>query len=71
MSVLRVIGTAVLGMLFLFFVAVDLLAFGVIGLNSALITVLTIGGLVLGGVVGALASRRARAGSPPLGSGGN
>lgn len=59
MHIGRIIATAVVGFLFMLFVALDLLVFGVIALNSALITVLPLIGLVLGGVLGALAGRRA------------
>lgn len=63
MHIGRIIATAVVGFLFLLFVALDLVVFGVIALNSALITVLPLVGLVLGGVLGALAGRRASGGS--------
>jgi hypothetical protein len=58
MHIGRIIATAVVGFLFLLFVALDLVVFGVIALNSALITVLPLVGLVVGGVLGALAGRR-------------
>lgn len=58
MKVGRVLGTAVLGLLLMLFVALDLLVFGVIPLNSALITGLPLAGWIVGGVLGGLASRR-------------
>lgn len=39
---------AIFGFLFFFFIALDLLFFGVIALNSALITILPLVGIVLG-----------------------
>jgi hypothetical protein len=61
MSAGRIIGTAVLGFLFLLFVAIDLVLFGVIALDSAAITILPVIGLVLGAGLGALASKRGHA----------
>lgn len=58
MHVGRIIGTAAVGFLLLFFVALDLVLFGVIPLNSVMITVLPIVGLVAGGVLGEFAGRR-------------
>ena len=40
MNVGRIIGTAVVGFLFLLFVALDLVLFGVLALNSVMVTVL-------------------------------
>jgi threonine/homoserine/homoserine lactone efflux protein len=54
----RTIGTAVVGFLFMLFVAVDLVLFGVVALDSAVITVLLAVGLVGGGVLGWLAAGR-------------
>jgi hypothetical protein len=67
MGVGRIIGVAVLGFLFMFFVALDLVFFGVVALDSAVVTVLPVLGLVVGGVLGALAGRRqagGQAGAP-------
>lgn len=63
----RIIGTAVLGFLFLLFVAIDLVLFGVIPLNSVVVTILPLIGLVAGGVLGGMASKRmaAPAAAPP------
>lgn len=58
MNVGRIIGTAVLGFLFLLFVAVDLVLFGVLPLNSVLVTVLPLLGLVAGGGLAAMAGKR-------------
>jgi len=58
MKVGRIIGAAVLGLLFLLFVALDLVLFGVLPLNSALVTILPLLGLIAGGLLGALAGKR-------------
>ncbi len=58
MHIGRIIATAVMGLLFLLFVAVDLVLFGLIPLNSAVVTVLPVLGLIGGGVLGALVARR-------------
>ncbi len=63
MHIGRIVGTAALGFLFLLFVALDLVLFGVIALNSALITLFPIVGIVAGGVLGAVAGRRTDAAS--------
>lgn len=55
MHVGRIIGTAALGFLFFMFVAFDLVLFGVVGLNSVIVTLLPLFGLLLGGALGALA----------------
>jgi uncharacterized membrane protein len=49
---------AVLGFLFTCFIALDLVLFGVIALDSAVVTVLPVVGLVVGAALGALAGRR-------------
>ncbi|MBI4935441.1 MAG: hypothetical protein HY828_16295 [Actinobacteria bacterium] len=54
----RTIGTAVVGFLFTLFLAIDLVLFGVVALDSAVITVLLAVGLVGGGVLGWLAAGR-------------
>jgi hypothetical protein len=54
----RTIAAAVLGFLFLLFVAADLVLFGVVPLNSVVVTILPAAGLVLGAVLGALAGNR-------------
>lgn len=59
MKVGRVIGVALLGFFFLLFVALDLFLFGIIPLDSVLLMVLPVIGLVLGGVLGAVSGKRA------------
>jgi hypothetical protein len=58
MNVGRIIGTAVLGFLFLLFVALDLVLFGVLPLNSAMVTVLPLLGLLAGGGLAVLSGKR-------------
>jgi hypothetical protein len=58
MHIGRIIATAVMGFLFLLFVALDLVLFGIIPLNSVIVTLLPLAGLVVGGVLGALVGRR-------------
>ena len=58
MHIGRIVGTAALGFLFMLFVALDLVLFGVIALNSVLITLFPIVGLLAGGLLGALAGKR-------------
>ncbi|HEX2782812.1 MAG TPA: hypothetical protein VHN36_04450 [Ilumatobacteraceae bacterium] len=60
MKIGRTIAAAVLGFLFLLFVAADLVLFGVVPLNSVVVTILPAAGLVLGAVLGALAGNRRR-----------
>jgi hypothetical protein len=62
MNVGRIIGTAVVGFLFLLFVALDLVLFGVLALNSVMVTVLPLLGLLAGGALGALVGQRRAAG---------
>lgn len=57
MKVARLIGTAVLGFFFFGFVAIDLVLFGVLALNSVMVTLLPFIGLLLCAVLGILASR--------------
>lgn len=58
MHIGRIIGTAVMGLLFLLFVALDLVLFGLIPLNSVIVTLLPVLGLIGGGVLGAMVGRR-------------
>ena len=60
---MRIAVIAVLGLLFMTFVALDLVFFGVLALDSVMITVLMVIGLVGGGVLGWLAGRQ---GSSPV-----
>ena len=58
MSYGRVVLSAVLAMLLLTFVAADLVLFGVVPLNSVVVTILPLAGLVLGAVLGVMARKR-------------
>lgn len=58
MNVGRVVSGALLGMLFLLFVALDLVLFGVLPLNSVMVTVFPVVGLVVGGALGYLSGTR-------------
>ncbi len=58
MKIGRMIAVAVLGLLFMLFVALDLVLFGVVPMNSVLVTILPLLGLVLGGFLGAMAGKR-------------
>ena len=60
MKIGRIIAAAVLGFLFLLFVGADLVLFGVVPLNSVVVTILPAVGLVLGGVLGGLAGNRGK-----------
>lgn len=64
MKIGRLIGAAVLGFLFFLFVAVDLVLFGVIPLNSVIVTLLPLIGMLLVVVLGVLAARGGRARQP-------
>ena len=59
MHIGRIISTSLIGLLFLLFVSVDLVLFGVVPLNSAVVTILLIVGLVGGGLLGWFVGRRA------------
>lgn len=61
----RIIGTALLGLFFFLFIAIDLVVFGVVPLNSIVVTLLPLLGLVVGGVLGGLVSKRGASTSPP------
>ena len=64
MSYGRVVLSAVLAMFLLLFVAADLVLFGVVPLNSVVVTILPLGGLVLGAVLGVMARKRQSAQAP-------
>ena len=66
MKVGRSVAAAVLGLLFMLFVAIDLVLFGVVPLNSVVVTILPLVGLVLGAVLGAIAGSR-QAPNEPVG----
>ncbi|MDO8389614.1 MAG: hypothetical protein Q7V57_03920 [Actinomycetota bacterium] len=57
MKVGRLIGACALGFFFFLFVAIDLVLFGVIPLNSVLVTLLPLIGLLLVAVIGVVSSR--------------
>ena len=61
MKVGRVVGTAVLGLFLFEFIAIDLVLFGVIALDSVVVSLMPLIGLVVGGVLGAMASQRVSA----------
>jgi hypothetical protein len=56
----RAIAAGLLGLLFMLFVAFDLVLFGVVPLNSVLVSILPAVGLVLGVIFGILAGKRQR-----------
>ena len=64
MKVGQLIKLAVLGFFFFLFVAIDLVLFGVIPLNSMWVTLLPLIGLLLCAVLGLLASRGGPAPAP-------
>jgi len=53
-------------MFLLLFVAADLVLFGVLPLNSVIVTILPLAGLVIGAMLGVMARNR-RSASPPNG----
>lgn len=70
MKVGRLIGACALGFFFFLFVAIDLVLFGVIPLNSVLVTVLPLIGLLLVAVLGVVTSRgRSTPGEQPAAPG--
>lgn len=66
MSYGRVVLSAILAMFLLLFVAVDLVLFGVIPLNSVIVTILPLVGLVGGALLGILARKRQSGGTPSM-----
>ena len=58
MNIGRIIATAAVGLLLMFFVAFDLVLFGIVALNSVVVTVLPVLGLLVGGALGAAVGRR-------------
>ena len=60
MKIGRAIGTALVGLFFMLFLAVDLVLFGVVALDSIVITAMLVIGLVGGAVVGWLVGARER-----------
>lgn len=53
----RIIATALTGLLFMVFVALDLVLFGVLASNSVVVTLLMLAGLIGGGMLGWLVGR--------------
>ena len=64
----RALVSAVVGLLFMLFVALDLVLFGVLALDSIVITVLLVVGLVGGGALGWIAAARHQHAAPPAGT---
>ena len=58
MKIGRIIAAAVLGFLLFLFIGTDLVLFGVVPLNSVVVTILPAAGLVVGGVLGGFAGKR-------------
>lgn len=58
MKVGRIISTAVLGFLLFLFVGIDLVLFGVVALDSIVLTLFPLLGLVVGTALGVTASKR-------------
>lgn len=58
MSYGRVVLSAILAMLLMLFVAADLVLFGVVPLNSIVVTILPLAGLVVGALLGIMARKR-------------
>jgi hypothetical protein len=58
MRVGRSIGVAIVGLLFMLFVAIDLVLFGAIPVNSVIVTILPLLGLVVGLALGLAAGDR-------------
>lgn len=65
MRVGRMIAAAILGFAFLLFVAMDLVLFGIIPLNSPAVTILALVGLIGGPVLVAVGSARGNSQTPP------
>lgn len=58
MKVGRIISTAVLGFLLFLFVGIDLVLFGVVALDSIVLTLFPLLGLVVGTALGVVVSKR-------------
>ena len=65
MSYGRVVLSAFLALLLGFFIAADLVLFGVLPLNSVIVTIVPLVGLVIGAVLGVMARKRQSA-PPPM-----
>ena len=64
MKIGQMLKLAILGFFFFLFVAIDLVLFGVVALNSAMVSLLPLIGLLLCAVLGMLASRGKGAPAP-------
>lgn len=64
MSYGRIVLSAILAMFLLLFVAVDLVLFGVIPLNSVIVTILPLIGLVGGAALGMVARKKQSESAP-------
>ena len=71
MRVGRTIAVALLGFLFMLFVAADLVLFGAVPLNSVVVTILPLLGLIIGVVVGIVAGDRRGTTDEPMIQNGN
>jgi len=65
MSYGRIVLSAILVMFLMLFVAIDLVLFGVIPLNSVVVTVLPVVGLVVGALLGVMARKKQSGQSAP------
>ncbi len=66
MSYGRVVLSAFLTMFLLFFVAADLVLFGVVPLNSVIVTILPLAGLVIGAALALMARKRQSGDAEPM-----
>ena len=65
MSYGRIVLSAILVMFLMLFVAIDLVLFGVIPLNSVVVTILPVVGLVVGALLGVMARKKQSGQSAP------
>lgn len=65
MSYGRIVLSAILAMFLMLFVAIDLVLFGVLPLNSVIVTILPLVGLIGGAALGFLGRKRQPAAAPP------
>lgn len=65
MSYGRIVLSAFSMMFLLFFVAADLVLFGVLPLNNVIVTILPLAGLIIGALLGVMARKRQSA-PPPM-----
>lgn len=62
---MRVVFLAIVAMFLMLFIAIDLVLFGVVPLNSVVVTILPVAGLVLGALLGVMARKRRSGGASP------